>query len=876
MPILDWSTRRTSKATYVPLIVPLGTATQQPGAALVKSAFMGKLALQPGEVEAVRSALATTPMSSNSDNITTTDTSSPDHTGIPWDVLRAYEDQKVLGLIPSHDALATVPVSTLSSFGLAVVDLRKQNALLSGTDTQPANLTGTLVSNPSADVQRVGLAINAYASAVAATRDFQNNVAATPIGMLNLERLEMTPMGVQRGELVATIPLAPGEITSVIQKEWSVTNSEFTSIVTDSLENYSETGVTENLELAQSTDSQIKHSNQFNINSSVSGSYGFVTASVAASYAAQNENSVSAKDSRTHAISTTRKASARVKQEHKITISTNTQDGTSMSTTRSLVNPSQTDPIRIDYFSMMRKWRVRLWRFGLRLTYDVSVFEPGSSLREDIVNLDALRAELATGFSFTLPRSAITPLTYQGLADQWGASVPAPPAAGRTLTSSGTVPGLNDGQEWHFFELSFDVPDGYKVTDVHLDAHVGIGNGFGAHAFQVEEAVFYDHSATQNYSLDLTRDFSNFMQGFTGHQTVTTFFQWASAGWVGLTVTTEPLSSGTEDWVNTVWSALHEAAQTSFYTRQQAISTSIALLEDEMNGVDTLTLRREENDEIMKGALRWLLGPAFDFMPTSVQNVISASGSDASHGLSFLGNETNINTDGWAAMFRYGEMIKFINQAIEWENVLYYNYSYFWDIPTSWDYIRRIKHPDSTRQAFLRAGSARVVLTIRPGYEEAWTSFVELGAFSTLLPPDHPYMTIAQEIKNFNDTNYPGIPPANPVEASADVEPAFTTADVDLAASSSPVLIKVKSSDGFVPGGRVLIDSQASNAQERLTIISVPDATHLLTSPVSLPHVHPFSVVATFESGILIGEWNEYTPSPGVDIAVTSNLTTIA
>ena len=92
-----------------------------------------------------------------------------------------------------------------------------------------------------------------------------------PIGYINLERLEMAPAGIVRGELVATIPLAPLEETAVVQKEWSVTSKEFTSIVTDSLENYSETGVTDNTKLARSTTSQNQHSNQFNITGTVSG-----------------------------------------------------------------------------------------------------------------------------------------------------------------------------------------------------------------------------------------------------------------------------------------------------------------------------------------------------------------------------------------------------------------------------------------------------------------------------------------------------------------------------------------------------------------------------------------------------------------------------
>ena len=118
---------------------------------------------------------------------------------------------------------------------------------------------------------------------------------------MNLERLEMVPAGITRGELIGTIPLAPGEKTAVVQKEWSVTTKEFTSIVTDSLENFSETGVTDNTELAQSTTSQVQHANQFNITATVSGGIPLISGSTNASFGAQDSASQSATDSRKHA-----------------------------------------------------------------------------------------------------------------------------------------------------------------------------------------------------------------------------------------------------------------------------------------------------------------------------------------------------------------------------------------------------------------------------------------------------------------------------------------------------------------------------------------------------------------------------------------------
>ena len=110
----------------------------------------------------------------------------------------------------------------------------------------------------------------------------------------------------------------------------------------------------------------------------------------------------------------------------------------------------------------------------------------------------------------------------------------------------------------------------------------------------------------------------------------------------------------------------------------------------------------------------------------------------------------------------FGEFIKYIHNAIEWENMLYFLYPYFWDGPNA-ERKRFLDHPDPLHCAFLRAGCARVVLTIRPGFEESFTSLIETGAFGTL-PGEHPYISIAQEIANYAHTNYPGIPPANPVE----------------------------------------------------------------------------------------------------------------
>ncbi len=889
------SSRRIEKATYVS--IKLADRRPQQGGALLKFGFVRQLVLQPGEVDAVRQA------STAASNRTRSSGSRLPATPALWDTLKAFEGSRLPSEMPSPPALANISADHLVAFGHALTNLRqRQQITASGARPGARGVTPT----DSLDTPELATAKNLFNAAAVATKSFEANISATPIGMLNLERLEMRPTGIERGALLATIPLAPAEKTAVVHKEWSVTSKEFTSIVTDSLENYSETGVTEKTELSQSTSSQTQHGNQFNVNGTVSGSYPMVTTSVSSGFTAQDQNSQSATDSRTHAITVTRKASSRVKQEHKVTISSTTTTGTSETSTRVLENPSTTNPMRIDYFSLMRKWHVGLYRYGLRLTYDIAIPEPGATMRKQIAELAALREQAAQGFTFPEKPSDVTTATLPGegkahylvLADRYKVNVPHYPEPVAPLQPNKT---FNPDEGWYFTDLSFDVPDGSVIDSVLVDTQIAdvakknidfgiMGSSFSRNGVVGPLLLRAEpvHDATGQ----------NFLAGARGHQTVTFFMHYAShtdPSWVGLTVRLAPSADKVDQWQNDVWNALFNAAQTAFYAQQQLLTARIQAIEDQITNVDTLTLRREENEEIMKGVLRWLLGPTFDFMPPDVITLflsqvpvriplpggghvdLGQAGTDLAHGIAFTGNDLGLSGGGWSTMLQYEEMVKFINEAIEWENVLYFLYPYFWDVPLSWDFIRQIRHPDAIRQAFLRAGSARVVLTVRKGWESDWIRFVETGGFGQALVPGHPYLSIATEILNYDRTNYPGIPPANPDDATPPDAEAYvvSVSTATVAASPSPVTIGVASSDGFRVGYAAVIDAYDSKVQEVQTITAVPDGTHITIGSLTYAHDGsgvPFPVRQAGEKGQLIAEWFEYTPTSGTDIAVTSDL----
>ena len=316
------STRSVPKVT----IVPLEISGDQPqgGRALLKSGFLRQLLLQQGEVAST--------LQSHPDLGSHT---SDSHSATGLQLLSRFEGTPVSLSLPSPAVISKIPTSDLLHFGKALVKTRQQR--LKQLEDQHTASGNTSVGVESfratfATKSDLGRQTHLVNLAMGALSGFTANSSVSPLGMLNLERLDMTPAGIEKGELLATIPLAPMEKTSVVQQEWSVINEEFTTIVTDSLENFSQTGVTENTELTSDNVSN-RSGNEFNVTASASGSCGFVSGSASTTFGSQGSDSQSATDSVKHAVQTTRQASSRVKQSRKVTISTSSVTGSSESTT---------------------------------------------------------------------------------------------------------------------------------------------------------------------------------------------------------------------------------------------------------------------------------------------------------------------------------------------------------------------------------------------------------------------------------------------------------------------------------------------------------------------------------------------------------------
>jgi hypothetical protein len=99
----------------------------------------------------------------------------------------------------------------------------------------------------------------------------------------------------------------------------------------------------------------------------------------------------------------------------------------------------------------------------------------------------------------------------------------------------------------------------------------------------------------------------------------------------------------------------------------------------------------------------------------------------------------------------YSEQVKFFEQAFDWSVMSYFFYPYYWADKCDWVNLFQSEDEDMVFQAFLQAGMARVVVPVRPEFNEAVMYYIEtgdiwLGGDLVIETEDDLYLSITEEM----------------------------------------------------------------------------------------------------------------------------------
>jgi len=100
---------------------------------------------------------------------------------------------------------------------------------------------------------------------------------------------------------------------------------------------------------------------------------------------------------------------------------------------------------------------------------------------------------------------------------------------------------------------------------------------------------------------------------------------------------------------------------------------------------------------------------------------------------------------------RYTALAKFMEQAFEWEIMDYTFYPYYWANRKMWQEMYISESTDPLFRSFLQAGMARIIVTVKPGFEDAVQFFLSTGKIwnggEVPVIGDPMYMSIVDEMR---------------------------------------------------------------------------------------------------------------------------------
>lgn len=233
----------------------------------------------------------------------------------------------------------------------------------------------------------------------------------------------------------------------------------------------------------------------------------------------------------------------------------------------------------------------------------------------------------------------------------------------------------------------------------------------------------------------------------------------AKAATVSARITCKRLDSAYQEWQNSVYDVLFDAW--SAWDREWRLQQQAAGLGPALRPIDGASPTRNLQtitEELKRQVISWLLDDAgFSGIDAMSHRKTKGAGKPKRGAQRETWDRFDIGRARDSA-----PTIQFLEQAFEWTNLTYVPYPYYWAREQEWAQLADLQGADPRFVDFLRAGSARVAVPARPGFEVAvlnWLIYLEPFLGEPLpLPDNELYLSIATEIRDLTQAPKDGEP----------------------------------------------------------------------------------------------------------------------
>lgn len=304
---------------------------------------------------------------------------------------------------------------------------------------------------------------------------------------------------------------------------------------------------------------------------------------------------------------------------------------------------------------------------------------------------------------------------------------------------SGNYSGSISQVEFFTINENITIPEGYKA----VSGKIGLtATHDGNTSYQEIEATIGDkHYNVGTWNVGSTSNVLSFGNSYINSVPASVTYSNYFVGTVNFSVKCELTQATIDQWKMENFKAIIDAYEDALekYNQQLAEQEAKGV---QIKGSNPGFYRQIENTVLRKNCISYLI----DQTPTA-KNTYGKDG--ITRGTNFTNFEVNVNKQ----LDDYAAFVKFTEQAFEWEIMSYYFYPFYWGNRTNWTELYQYDETnDPLFRSFRQSGMARVIVTVRPGFEEAVRHYFQTGQVwnggEVPVIDDELYLSIVDELRS--------------------------------------------------------------------------------------------------------------------------------
>lgn len=566
------------------------------------------------------------------------------------------------------------------------------------------------------------------------------------VGIGDLLVVKQVLKGYEARELSHVDNILKGEHRSLTTKRIRTTEETIVDERETTLEEERDQQSTERFEMQKEASKVQKEDDSLKIGTSLSGSYGpMVEFKVTTDLGMSSSKEESAKSAESYGKEVTTRASSKVTERVLRRTTMRTLESFEEENVHEWNNvPGEGGHVVGQYQWLEKLYEAQVFNYGSRVLFDLVVPEPAAFIHHTLQTVPDPGEEIKKPPPFTLNASQITAGNYAQYAHRYDAEgIEAPPEP--VITLSKVFEGVNGSADSGEIQKTAEVPisDGYEA--VFASAVVAATYWGGWH--HVVVTVGTAHWVHSGASVGASSTPLNKQQKSISCTLLT--INVASIT-TAIEITCNRTAGALEKWRNKTHQAIKQGYLKQMKAYEDAIERAKAQAVAQTRGRSPLAYSLLQREELKK----------------SVISVFTAQHFDAFGAIQMGG--LGLPQVDLAEAELEGPYIRFFEQAFEWEQMMFLYYPYYWGRKSRWVEASFIEDADFEFAAFMKAGAARVVVSVRPGFELAVAHFLETGQIweggDPPLVTSAAYLNIVDEIKARQQAGDDEVPVGDPWE----------------------------------------------------------------------------------------------------------------